>query len=49
MEPRTFKFVVEAELQVEAFEFSDALEVVESYFEDQFGELVITARKIKHK
>jgi hypothetical protein len=45
----TYKFSVELELEVEAFEFGDALEVVEEYFEDSIGELTILKSVVRHK
>lgn len=44
-----YKFTVEAEVEVDAFEWADALEVVEEYFKGQLGDLTITRSTIKHK
>lgn len=44
-----FRFTVELEVEIEAFEFRDALEVVEEYFSDEIGELTVKKSIVKHK
>ena len=49
MNMELFKFTVEAEIEVEAFEWSDAMELVEEYFKGQIGDLRVIRSTIKHK
>lgn len=44
-----FRFKVTMDVTVRAFEWRDALELLEDYFAGSLGEFSITSTKIEHK